>query len=936
MQTTTQIISTLQAMLQAMFKQSKEKNQDCVLMEDMLTDFHNLASENPVQNPFFLSDLPSAKEVESLFANIERHASASYTMPYMPISYFKDNIQGKDVYTPAFLPWQTADNKVKNFIINYDNSTAERAAEIYKHMLMSILLGLPPKSVHLSFVNTQFSSLDNFFTSKLNESLYEIIATDSDYRQLLSRLQNRMKDFKKKYGGTIEQENESAGKIVEPYEVVILLDDPDAEISAQEQLIPLFEKGPMSGIYFIGLNSTEKVSKRDDQDNILKHADCYHVINAGEVNSWKEAQKNAFISTGSIANNNVWAKAAFDYINNVTTRQIVHTFDWKTAVESPYTPTDNEIIAPIGFTEDGTPFNFQMDINHDHTHAFVIGATGSGKSRFLHDVILSLTAKYSPEDLELYLLDFKGVEFNCYRGLKHARAILVDGTDEVITSEVVQGIKDEMYRRQQLFTKCGASYVDEFNQMNTGEHLTQIVFIADECQTLFEKLNEIVKIITDIASKGRTYGIHLLLCTQTISNAQELRSNGGILSQITEHYILPCKVVDAQNLVEDHKKQKTGKIVAEMEKGKGLCYYEGTNGETLFSFNFVQKGEMQDSLLHQVKQKAASCACSHAQAYFSGALQFSISHEVADYIATKGRRNIIASPGQQISLDAKPLTISLKDGMGENIVLFGINNRHYVTRTTIGLMTSLMISNKQKDLGYQFMVFDCLEDEEAEYLDVLDELEAAELCEVVKPCQRIEKLKQLCDEIASHRANPTILVILAQERFRELKYNAPIVENNIIEEEELLPGQSKLNAAHKGLSNMADPHAAFLQSQMPISVASINSVQDAMNYILTEGPTNCVHTILQVDKPDSFLFPQDGQLRKENLYAKCKHVVLLRSEFTSLTRLSFEPQIQSAISNLEDNPDRLRAYYYDEGGDTFSLFSPYLMPNKEIINNIIK
>lgn len=936
MQTTSQIISTLQIMLQAMFKQAKENDQDCALTEDLLTDFHNLANDNPVQNPFFLNELPSTNEVSSVMANIERHASASYTMPYMPISYFKDNIQGKDIYTPAFLPWQSADNNVKNFIINYDNSTAERAAEIYKHMVMSILLGLPPKSVHLSFVNTQLSPLGNFFTAPLDESLYEKVSSTSAFHQLLDRLLKRVMDFQDKYGASIEQVNETSGKVVEPYEIVILLDDPDAEISAQEQLIPLFEKGPMYGIYFIGLNSTEKVSKRDDQDNILKHTDCYHVINAGEVNSWKTPQKNGFITTLSIANNSVWAKAAFDYINAAATKQIVHIFDWKTAIESPYTPTNNEIIAPIGFTEDGKPFNFQMDVNKQHYHAFVIGATGSGKSRFLHDVILSMTAKYQPEDVELYLLDFKGVEFNCYRGFKHSRAILVDRADERITYEVIRDIKLKMEERQQILAAAGASDVAEYNKMNADKHLSQIILVADECQTLFADRtkngrlqNEMVDIIALIAQQGRAYGVHLLLSTQSLANAPQLGKE--ILNQIGEHYILPCLPADAARLVSDEKRTQTEKVVATMERGKGQCYYEGADGATLFTYNFVQKGEMQENLVSQIEQKASSHA-SNGQTYFSGALQFPISQEVAAYMATKGRKNIVASSGQIINLEQTPLTISLKDDLSENIALFGINDRQFVTRTTIGLMTSLMISNKQKDLGYQFMVFDCLDDEEAEYLDVLDELEAAELCEVVKPRQRIEKLKQLCDEIASHRANPTILVILGQERFRELKLNQPIGDAPAQAVDASLPAPGNFAAALAAMNSIGTTSA----SNASQTGSSVKTVQEAMNYILSEGPANGVHTILQVDKPNNFLFPQDGSLRKNDFYAKCKHVIILRSESTALTNLWLQDDISRAVSQFEDNPNRLRAYYYNEEGDKYQLFTPFVLPDKNTINNIIK
>lgn len=936
MKTTNQITATLQAMMKAMFAKASQGNTQIQLTDDMLDGFRELASQQPAIYPFFLKSSPSSAEVASYFDAISLHENDRMTMPDIPVAYFKDNIQGKDVYTPAFLPWQAADNKVKNFIINYNNATAERAAELYKHMVMSILLGLPAKSVHLSFVNTQLSPLANFFTAPLDESLYDKVSSSQAYHQLLDRLLKRVMDFGDKYAQSIEQVNEASGKIVENYEVVVLLDDPDAEISAQDQLIPLFEKGPMYGIYFIGLNSTEKVSKRDDQDNILKHTDCYHVINAGEVNSWKTPQKNGFITTLSIANNNVWAKAAFDYINTAATKQIVHIFDWQTAVESPYTPTGNEVIAPIGFTEDGKPFNFQMDVNNQHYHAFVIGATGSGKSRFLHDVILSMTAKYQPEDVELYLLDFKGVEFNCYRGFKHSRAILVDRADERITYEVIRDIKLKMEERQQILAAAGASDVAEYNKMNADKHLSQIILVADECQTLFADRakngrlqNEMVDIIALIAQQGRAYGVHLLLSTQSLANAPQLGRE--ILNQIGEHYILPCLPADAARLVSDEKRTQTEKVVAAMERGKGQCYYEGADGATLFTYNFVQKGEMQENLVSQIEQKASSHA-SNGQTYFSGALQFPISQEVADYIATKGRKNIVASPGQIINLEQTPLTISLKDDLSENIALFGINDRQFVTRTTIGLMTSLMLSNKQKDLGYQFLVFDCLDDEEAEYLDVLDELEAAELCEVVKPRQRIEKLKQLCDEIASHRANPTILVILGQERFRELKLNLPIGDAPAQAVDASLPAPGDFAAALAAMNSIGTTSA----SNNSLTGSSVKTIQEAMNYILSEGPANGVHTIIQVDKPNNFLFPQDGSLRKNDFYAKCKHVILLRSESTALTNLWLQDDISRAISQFEDNPSRLRAYYYNEEGDKYQLFTPFVLPDKNTINNIIK
>ena len=929
MQTTHKIINALQSLLNTMFKQAKEYNQDCMLTSNMLTDFEKLTKEDPVLYPFNLNEAPSEQDITDFFKRVEEHATKSVTMPYLPISYFKDSIQGRDVFTPAFLPWQIKNNREKNFIINYDKATEKQAFELYKHIVMSILLSLPAKSVHLSFVNTQLSDWTNFFTASdaLDKTIYDKISSKSEYNQLIEHLRKRTQEYR--HGEALEDINNNARKIEDPYEIVVLLDDPDSEISYQEELIPLFTKGSTYGIYFIGLNDTEKVAKYKDQDNILKHTDCFYSINAGEVNSWEQSQKNGLITTTSIANNNHWSKAAFDFLKNITNRKIVHTFDWKTAIESPYTQTDNEIIAPIGFTEDGKPFNFQMDVNKGHYHAFVIGATGSGKSRFLHDIILSMTAKYQPEDIELYLLDFKGVEFNCYREFKHTRAILVDRADEQITYEVIKDIKLKMEERQQQLRATGASDVAEFNKMNTGTHFTQIILVADECQTLFADRakngrlqNEMVDIIALIAQQGRAYGVHLLLSTQSLANAPQLGKE--ILNQIGEHYILPCLPADAARLVSNEKQTQTEKGVATMERGKGQCYYEGADGATLFTFNFVQKGEMQGDLVFQLEQKAASHN-SNGQAYFSGALQFPISQEVADYIATKGRNNIVASPGQIISLEQTPLTISLKDGLSENIALFGINDRQFVTRTTIGLMTSLMISNKQKDLGYHFIVFDCLDDEEAEYPDVLDELKKNDLCEVANtPRERADKLKQLCDAIASNHATPTVLVIIGQECFRELKLNQPIGDATA----------QTMNEFEAALAAM--DRIGKTASSTGLTGSSVNTVQKAMEYILSEGPANGVHTILQVDKPNHFLFPQDDSLRKNDFYAKCKHVILLRSESTALTALWLQEDISRAISQFEDNPSRLRAYYYNEGSDKYQLFTPFVLPDKNTINNIIK
>ena len=90
-------------------------------------------------------------------------------------------------------------------------------------------------------------------------------------------------------------------------------------------------------------------------------------------------------------------------------------------------------------------------------HALVAGKTGSGKSTLLHALITNLALNYSPDEVELYLIDFKkGVEFKAYaqHRLPHARAVAIESEREFGLS-VLQRLQLEFARRAELFRKAG-------------------------------------------------------------------------------------------------------------------------------------------------------------------------------------------------------------------------------------------------------------------------------------------------------------------------------------------------------------------------------------------------------------------------------------------------------------------------------------------------
>src|SRR5207245_1641169 len=97
-------------------------------------------------------------------------------------------------------------------------------------------------------------------------------------------------------------------------------------------------------------------------------------------------------------------------------------------------------------------------------HALVAGKTGSGKSTLLHALVVNLALTYSPDEVELYLIDFKkGVEFKTYatHELPHARVVAVESEREFGLS-VLQRLDAELRRRGDLFRAAGVQDVASY------------------------------------------------------------------------------------------------------------------------------------------------------------------------------------------------------------------------------------------------------------------------------------------------------------------------------------------------------------------------------------------------------------------------------------------------------------------------------------------
>ncbi|OQC11281.1 MAG: DNA translocase SpoIIIE [Tenericutes bacterium ADurb.Bin087] len=151
----------------------------------------------------------------------------------------------------------------------------------------------------------------------------------------------------------------------------------------------------------------------------------------------------------------------------------------------------------------------------DFPHLLVAGATGSGKSVFIHTVLTSLIMMHSPLELRLMLIDPKRVELSAYANIPHLiTPIIKEPSEAKIALDRLIG---EMENRYKLFEKTGVGKLSDYNDVIEdigGEKLPVIIAIVDEFADLFESEKEISNLVLRLVQKSRAAGIHLLIATQ--------------------------------------------------------------------------------------------------------------------------------------------------------------------------------------------------------------------------------------------------------------------------------------------------------------------------------------------------------------------------------------------------------------------------------------
>lgn len=209
----------------------------------------------------------------------------------------------------------------------------------------------------------------------------------------------------------------------------------------------------------------------------------------------------------------------------------------------------NGLNIPVGYTTSGGQ-EVCMEIGNATPHFLVGGMTGSGKSNFLHNMIMSACWRYSPDELLIYLLDFKeGVEFKIYadKMLPNARLIATEADTEYGV-KVLEHLDRERERRYKLFKEIpNCKDIQAYRYNSKGEKMPRIVVVIDEFQRLFENAQkaDTIEQMNILAKQGRACGIHMVLSTQTLKGLDF----SDIATQFGGRIALKCSAEDSKLLL---------------------------------------------------------------------------------------------------------------------------------------------------------------------------------------------------------------------------------------------------------------------------------------------------------------------------------------------------------------------------------------------------
>lgn len=489
-----------------------------------------------------------------------------------------------DYTLPAVLPFP----RRSMLLLKASGPGRARAVDVMQSVMLRLLTGMPPGKVRFTIIDpvglgdnfSAFMHLADYDEQLVSSRIWTDVAhIEQQLADLTKHMENVIQVYLRKEFHSIEEYNAFAGEMAEPYRVLVVANFPaNFSESAAHRIKSIVASGARCGVFvLLGIDTKLPLPRNfvlpdleadglalrwAEGHFVWDHPDFGPLVVEHDPPPSPERFTEILRAVGSAAKDCGRVEVPFSCI-------IPEENDWWTG--------DSRAGVDVPLGRAGAMKLQHLDLGSGTSqHVLISGKTGSGKSTLLHVLITNMALRYSPDEVELYLIDFKkGVEFKAYARaeLPHARVVAIESEREFGLS-VLQRLDAELRTRGDLFRKRGMQDLKTYRAAEPTARMPRVLLIIDEFQELFTEDDRIAQesalLLDRLVRQGRAFGIHILLGSQTLGGAYTLARS--TIGQMAVRIALQCSEADAHLILSEDN------TAARLLTRPGEAIYNDANG----------------------------------------------------------------------------------------------------------------------------------------------------------------------------------------------------------------------------------------------------------------------------------------------------------------------------------------------------------------------
>jgi nucleoside-triphosphatase THEP1 len=406
------------------------------------------------------------------------------------------------------------------FCVLFDSDKESEANSFIENVALKLLEVISIGNLEINIFDYSIRKRFSYLSDFRSEGLYKIVNKSQLANQKFTELEEiafkRHDELLSNKIKTISIYNHDS-KFTEIYYLLIInLEDFPDDLTSDKRFIELINAAHEAGIYVIAFGNKQEIysNKKNVIKSILKQ---YPIIEILDNNVIIRPHEKANQLLELINRYECKIKLIQENRDKISENIL------EKLKQSNQDNLDQDFLSvPIGTTPDGrVNIYFSLGKYSESYNAFITGMAGTGKTTLLNNIILEIGKKYTSKDIELYLMDYKeGVEFQVFKNHPNCKKIFLDNEDLQAATDLLEEFQRTMKIRGKIFKEKGVPDIDHYNSLENIDKMPRLILMIDEVHRLFTgswgEKEKFAKLLEDVARRGRAFGVHLILSTQSL------------------------------------------------------------------------------------------------------------------------------------------------------------------------------------------------------------------------------------------------------------------------------------------------------------------------------------------------------------------------------------------------------------------------------------